>query len=308
MLHISGEARFADVMEQVLFNAGLSGVSLAGGEFTYTNPLRWHGSSQTVVGKLLHDTEQRWTRHKCYCCPPQVARTFAGLHRWACSTTDDGLWLHLYGGAEIAVRLQGGMLRVRMRSDYPRSGVVEIEILEAPDVPVGINLRIPGWTQGAVLAVNGKPDAAPKPASYAALVRSWKPGDTVALTLDLAPRIVVGHPRIEETRNHLAVLHGPVVYCLEDHDLPPGVAIEDVALAPDARISTGPGNVGGLPVLRVDAVILPPVKADLYAPIPHMAPRRTQVELIPYFAWNNRGITQMSVWLPIAWGMSGAWE
>ena len=104
LLEATGEARYADWMEQTLFNACLAAVSLDGERFFYSNPLAWHREEQKL---LSNDARERWTDWNCYCCPPQVARVFGQLHRWAYGTRGDDVWVHLYGGSTLQADLRG---------------------------------------------------------------------------------------------------------------------------------------------------------------------------------------------------------
>ncbi len=303
MLQMSGEVRYADVMEQVLYNAGLSGISLRGSEFTYTNPLRWHGHDHSDDGHLLFsDAPQRWNRFFCYCCPPQVARTYSGLQRWVASQSADALWIHLYGGNEVHARLESGRLRLSMRTEYPWDGLVAIEVLEAPKKECSLRLRIPHWATGATCVVNGQSVDRPVAASsYIELQRHWRAGDTVELDLPMEARLMIGHPRVEETRNQVAVVRGPVVYCLEHHDLPQGVALEDILIPSNARFALSEDAVGTARMLTGSGLHIPRRETDrLYAPLEDSSAVTVLLKLVPYHAWNNRGITNMSVWLPLA--------
>ena len=162
MAALTGDARFGDVLEQVIYNSGLSGMSADGTRFCYTNPLRWHGAEHR---RLSHDTPERWFTHSCYCCPPQVARTIARLHRWAYGLADDAVWVHLYGGSRLQTEVAGGALVLTQETDYPWDGTIVITLEEAPAEPFTLHLRVPGWAQGAKLEVAGAPVAA-EPGSY----------------------------------------------------------------------------------------------------------------------------------------------
>ena len=125
MAALTGDARYGDVLEQVIYNSGLSGMSADGTRFCYTNPLRWHGAEHR---RLSHDTPERWFTHTCYCCPPQVARTIARLHRWAYGLADDAVWVHLYGGSRLQTEVAGGALVLTQETDYPWDGTIVITL------------------------------------------------------------------------------------------------------------------------------------------------------------------------------------
>lgn len=306
MLALTGDARYADVMEQVIYNSGLSPIDLAGTHFCYTNPLRWHGGDHDA---LSHDTPARWETHNCYCCPPQVARTIARMHTWAYSRSGDGLWVHLYGGSQVATEINDAPLALEQTTNYPWDGEITLTLQTTPDAPWTLHLRIPGWLQdapGATLTVNGAPAGIDlKPGAYAAMTRSWQPGDVVRLTLPLDARMIQAHPKVEATRNQVAVARGPVVYCLESADLPDNVDLNDVHLPYDVELIPryAPDFLGGVTVLEGKGVLL---QTRAHAPNPALyrtldasKPTPVPLRLIPYYAWNNRGPGKMAVWLPV---------
>jgi len=128
MLDITGEARFADVMELALYNSVLSGMSLSGDRFCYTNPL----ARDKGAGMLTHDSAERWSVFSCYCCPPQVARILAGLNEWACGVSEEGVWMHLYGGFTLRTTVPAkGRIGLTVRTDYPWDGRVKVKVDEA---------------------------------------------------------------------------------------------------------------------------------------------------------------------------------
>ncbi|WP_323764838.1 glycoside hydrolase family 127 protein [Marinovum sp.] len=300
MLQLTGEARYADVIEQVMYNTGLSGLSLSGTHFTYSNPLRFNGATQFIGN---NDSPRRWTRWTCYCCPPQVTRTIAGLHRWAYSTAGNAVWVHLYGSNTLDTGLGAGRIALRQVSEFPWSGDVRLCVEDAPDSEVTLHLRIPGWSAVTSVRVNGEQvDATGEGPRYLALTRRWTTGDQIDLTLDLRPRILAARPEVEEVRNQVAVMAGPVVYCLEGADLPEGVTINEVALPADATFKTvaGEGLFAGITLLRTAMARRAGWSSPaLYAPLVANDAGTLPVTLIPYFAWNNRDDNTMAVWLPL---------
>jgi DUF1680 family protein len=305
LLAATGEARYADWMEQTLFNACLAAVSQDGERFFYSNPLAWHREEQKL---LSNDARTRWTDWNCYCCPPQVARMFGQLHRWAYGTRGDDVWVHLYGGSTLRAELPGrGRVELEQTTDYPWRGEVRFVWKAAPTGETAFRLRIPGWAQEARVKVNGQLEpAALRPGSYLTLARQWKRGDTIELELPLRPRMIQANPLVESAANHAAVMRGPIVYCLESPDLPEGVAMHEVHLSRQAAFELVPlpAPLDQLRGLRGEMVVRPGLRPSrttpLYGPISDAPMRREETILIPYFAWNNRGEPQMRVWLPLA--------
>jgi len=299
LLALTGDARYGDMVERVLFNSMLSALSLDGKRFFYTNPLE----RRRDVPLFRQDAAERWPTWRCFCCPPSIARTIAGLNEWAWGISADAAWLHMFGTGILEASLAGSRLRIEQKSDYPWDGRIEISFAEAPSHPFALKLRIPGWAEGASLKINGEhsPDA-PTPGSYAEIRRAWKPGDRVELVLPMKPVFLEANPVVEHTRNQVAVMRGPVIYCLESADLPPDIDIDDVLLPADAKwdVVHKADLLGGVTILETGAIAVAGTGATpaLYRPARTGKGRTIRIRLIPYYAWCNRGPGDMSVWLP----------
>ena len=308
MLGLTGDAKYTDVMERVLYNSMLSAIGLSGTDFFYTNPLRRCGPD---VPLLSNDSAARWpdttpkSPVRCFCCPPNVSRTLAKLQSWAYSVSNDAVWVNLYGSNNLQTKLpDGSSVKLTQKTDYPWDGKVTIEVQQAADEPMALMLRIPGWVTDASLQINGKPsDAELAPGSYAAIRRQWSPGDIVELDLPMDVVFLRAHPLIEEARNQVAAMRGPIVYCLESPDLPEGVDVDDVAIVPGGRWTPRREQdlLDGATVLDGEARVMPsPDWTDrLYQRWEPANEKSIRVTLIPYYAWANRGVSQMTVWLPV---------
>jgi uncharacterized protein len=294
------DAKYVDVIEQSLYNAILAGVSLDGDDFFYVNPLRNIEPQPTPL---------RWSRTRVpfvtsFCCPPNVLRTLAEIGGMAYSSTENELWVNLYGGNRIETKLGGQPFAMSQRTDYPWGGRIEFVIEECREEPFAIKLRVPGWCEGATVRLNGAelPEEATA-GSYFAIERAWTRGDRVTLNLPMAPRLIEAHPQVEETRNQLAVQRGPIVYCLESPDLPVGVRVHDIAVDADAPLNAKHDDqlLSGVTVVEMTATVRAgdDWHGRLYRELVRDdASRPVQLRLIPYYAWANRGASEMSVWLP----------
>jgi DUF1680 family protein len=304
-LALTGDAHLADLFEQTLYNGILPGISLEGKHYFYVNPL-----------KKLNDFKYplRWSRTRepniksSFCCPPNVVRVIAEAHNYVYALSADTVWVNLYAASTLDTAwLDGSRIKLRQQTDYPWSGAVKFIVDEAPAREVTLKLRVPGWLRdGATLRVNGRPFASNlEPGAYAEVKHVWKAGDTLDLDMKFKPTLWEANPLVEETVNQVAIKYGPLVYCLESNDLPEGVKLKDVALS----LSSPTGfvaereTIAGAEVLTftLKARALP--RADwtdkqLYREVGTRTPRTITVKAVPYYAWGNRGDTEMTVWIP----------
>jgi DUF1680 family protein len=245
-----------------------------------------------------------------------VLRTIAGAGTMAYGVTAKGVVVNLYGANRLETKLADGARVVfEQETDYPWEGEVLIRVAEAPGSEFSLSLRIPAWAKGASVRVNGKTvhaegcGAEPAPVSYFEIRRAWRAGDAVTLSLPLRPRMLLAHPLVEESRNQAAVMRGPLVYCLESADLPEGVGIGEMLLPSDARFAEekGSGPLAGMTVLACEGARLaaasgaPPDGQALYRELGDASLERMPLRFVPYFAWDNRGEGEMTVWLPLKW-------
>lgn len=293
MLALDGDARYADVMELALYNGVLAGVSLDGRAYFYENPLASDG------------TQRRQPWFDCACCPPNIARLLASLPGYFYSVSDQGAWVHLYAAGTASFDLPDGrLMRLRSHTRYPWDGEVTIEM--GGQGPLGLFLRIPAWCEeGASLEINGKSFAGELvPGAYVRVQRNWHSGDYIRLVLPMPVCRVQCHPYVGENVGRIALMRGPLVYCVEQIDYPT-VDVRDLVVAPDDVLSPefAPALLGGIVILRGQARSAPPGDGwagRLYrTALPSSRQPGQSVELtaIPYYAWANRAPGSMQVWL-----------
>jgi hypothetical protein len=233
-----------------------------------------------------------------------VLRTITEVSGYAYSMSDDAVWVNLYGGSTLSTELNGKPLVVTQETKYPWDGRVSVTLQQCPDAEFALKLRIPGWAEKASIRVNGEPADTPiSPGAYADIRRRWRPGDVVELALLMPARLIEANPLVEETRNQVAVQRGPIVYCLESPDLPAGVRVADVVVPADTKFTARfvPDLLQGVAVVEADVVAQPAGDWDdaLYRPLSRNRHQPVRVRFIPYYAWSNRGRSEMTVWLPV---------
>ncbi|MDZ8275268.1 glycoside hydrolase family 127 protein [Microbacterium aquimaris] len=294
---LEGDAAYVDVVERVMYNSGLSGASLDGRRFCYTNPLRWYGRDQQL---LSNDALERWETFTCYCCPVQVSRFFARVHEMFYGIGADAVAIHQFGSSTLSTNVAGGEFALRQSTAYPWNGDIEIAIEKAPAAELELRVRIPAWAADVEVEVNGERQTA-TPGTYWTTTRTWTAGDRVRVNLPMRVTPMSSHPKVEDTRNHVAVQRGPVVYALESFDVDGGnVDIENVYVSRDTEWTPGEA-LADLPVPTLSAKVWatePFPSGGLYSPAGSTSDRQVDATLIPYFAWGNRGVSEMTVWLP----------
>jgi DUF1680 family protein len=300
MFEATGNAKYVDVLEITLLNAVLGGMSLDGTKYFYTNPLR-------QVDPL--PTKLRWPRERAsfvtsYCCPPNLLRVIGEVAGYAYAKSDNAIWVNLYGSNRLTTDINGREVKLKQDSHYPWDEKIAIRFEKCPSIDFSLNLRIPGWADRANLTVNGSAlDVALRPATYATIHRAWRLGDTVELVLPMQPKLIEAHPLVEEDRGQVAIQRGPIVYCLESIDLPEGVRITDVSIPRDATLVAKPEKhlPGGMNIIEATCVAQPirSWAGKLYRPMTSGNDRKFNTHFIPYYAWGNRGTSEMSVWLPV---------
>jgi DUF1680 family protein len=300
MLSATGDAKFADVIERALYNGINSGMSLNGTLYCYRNPLAFDPSTGDKIRNSWYDTT---------CCPPNLERILASLPGYFYSTSNDGLYVHLYDNSELRWRLEDGTgIQLTQKTDYPWQGVVDLSLTPAEPAQFTLYLRIPGWVDSAEVSVNKKRINGAKPGEYLPIRRQWSPRDAIRLQLDMRPQMLQANSRISEDNGRVAVQRGPLVYCMEQLDQPNGVALADVALEAGKQADSGFTSeykadlLDGVVVLHHDGVAEENSAAQpLYS---RFEPRRQKTRpvsltLIPYYAWANRQPSAMQVWTPV---------
>ncbi len=296
MLMATGEGQFADVVERALYNGINSGMSLDGTLYCYRNPLE---SSGEKIRNEWYDTT---------CCPPNLERVLASLPGYMYSTSDRGVWVHLYHNADMEWHLQDGTgLKVTQSTEYPWKGTVDLTVAPAQAKEFSLFLRIPAWSGKTRVMVNTEDASSQvKPGEYLELRRRWSPGDRVQLELDVRPRLTVSNPLVRENVGRVAVERGPLVYCLEQEDQGTGHALFDMAIAPGEFTERfEPDLLGGIVVLtHPGSVSARPLSSEpLYQPASSRVPPPADpitLTFIPYYAWANREPQPMVVWVPRA--------
>lgn len=321
MMLASSDPRHADVIERELHNALPAAVDETGTRFFYSNPLQRRPDRFSEESAPAQ--RQEW--YPCACCPPNIARLVAQLGAYVAGVReeDSGPVLELFQFTPCEIDLPAGIGRgsLRVETDYPVSGRIRFALAtQDSSLKDGAQLaaRIPGWTTAATLSTTGggtrEVTAEERRAGRVLIAASDVDG--AVLELDLTPRWSVSHPRVDATRGCVALERGPVLYCVEQVDLPGGVEVDDLAVdrRATAEVADTVGSPSGAarsssdrgPVLSLPARVRPDVgplfRAAGAVGTGDTRPdgdRSVAVMAVPFATWGNRGPGAMRTWLPV---------
>lgn len=300
MFQTTGDPKYIDNIENELYNGILSGVSLDGKDYFYTEALRRTKEYPYVL---------RWPKHRqryisCFCCPPNTLRTLCEAQEYAYSLTGTSasgqtLYVNLYGQNSLKTK----DLEVEQITNYPWDGKITLTVKKAKNLSTVV-LHIPNWCDQYTVLVNG--ESYPVNDGFAVVInRKWKKGDVITLNLNMRPRLVEANPLVEEAKNQVAVMRGPIVYCLESQDIEGNRNINDISIPADIQLKEVPMTINGHTFTALEGEALAQDgkqwnNETLYREISDKPVRKTCIRLIPYYAWDNRGIQDMSLWLNLA--------
>ncbi len=308
MLLATGEARFADLIEQTLYNGFLSAGGIDGKQFFYVNPLMSRGEPKDSGD----DRSTPWHRkpwHKTACCPPNIMRLLASLEHYLVTTDDRGIQIQQYASCSIDTKTPAsGAVRLDVETRYPWDGDITIAVDCSGNRTWSMTLRIPAWCENFKLSINGKSCNATNESGYVVLTRSWQSGDVVQLHLEMRTLQMVGDPRVDAVRGSVAIQRGPVLYCLEQCDCPTNVDLRDIVLADDPCFEAAwmADLLGGVVAIQLNGYqrLRRQWNGVLYRPLAHHDKDESdlsgpiRLRAIPYFAWANRVPSNMQVWIP----------
>ena len=303
LLLATGESRFADLIERTAFNAVLPALAFDGSHFFYSNPLM-----RRSVGAEVREGAATTRRAKWFaiaCCPPNLMRFLASFPDLLTTADDNGIQLHQFATGSFEAPVKSGVVRAATETGYPWDGDVEISIDESVAEPWTLSLRVPDWCSTAAARLGGTETLAESGPGTIELTRTWRAGDRVVLSLAMPPRATFPDPRIDAVRGAIALERGPLVYAVEDADLPAGKSVEslEVESSPqlEAVTSSEPG-LGELTWLSLDAEARddPAMPSWPYrnAAATAVSAKKTKIRALPYFAWGNRAGLGMRIWLP----------
>lgn len=301
MFLINGDANYYDMLEKTLYNAFLSGVSQSGDRFFYPNVLESMGQ------------HKRSAWFGCACCPPNVARLLPSLPGYVYAKKGDNeVYVNLFAGNTASLALGKDSLHITQETRYPWEGKVKIRINPERNLKFTLNVRIPIWARGEVMpgdlyhfetskttdnfnfTLNNQAVKFEMNKGYAVIQRKWQAGDELTLELPMNSRIVMAHDSVKADQGKFAIQRGPIVYAAEWPDVQEGKVL-NLIFNKDQSLQTvyKPELLNGIEVIKAKANTAQRTKNGGIT-----YNNQQEIQLIPYYSWNNRGPGEMMVWLP----------
>jgi DUF1680 family protein len=285
LLHADG--RYFDVLERVLYNGLLSGVSLDGTKFFYVNPLASKGNHH----------RKPWFGTAC--CPTNMARLLPSVSGYVYATDDKDVYVNLFVASNASITGPGGAkVPVKQETQYPWDGAVKISLDRANGWPADLKVRVPGWAREAKFSLNGAPVETKMADGYASVALGDSKSAQVTLEMPMPVERVRCNPLAKANVGRVAIQRGPVVYCMEGADNG-GVDLFSTALPEEAKLTAEhrADLLGGVTVIKGAALVADAAKWEdtLYAAA---KPQAKEVTFVPYCTWDNRAPGQMVVWVP----------
>ena len=297
MFLLHGDAKYLDIVERIIYNGFLSGVSMEGNRYFYPNPLTSFRGAE----------RPEWFR--CSCCPTNIVRFVPSIAGYVYAQDGNDIYVNLFIGGESSVKMGGRTVKMTQVTNYPWDGAVKLTVEPETSDPFALRIRIPGWVQNRpvpsdlyrylnpsseqyTIRINGQPVKPGVDRGYAVLKRIWMKGDVVEINFPMPVQRVVAHDKLLEDVGRVALERGPILFCAEWPDNKDGSVI-NLVVPDDASLTTHfrKDLLNGVQIVQTSAI---PVRRTLQKTL--VTDPSQDYTAIPYYAWAHRGLGQMNVW------------
>ncbi len=288
MLEMEHNALYADVMERALYNTVLAGMALDGKSFFYVNPLEVFPEADKKDPLKAHVKTVRQKWFACACCPPNVARLLSDIGEYIYQAEGDTVTVNLFIGS----KLSGKDFTLLQESGVPYDGKASFTVNCESEKKLTLRIRKPFWASEVQCDTDYAEDK-----GYLVIEKTFRDGECVSFDFAMPVRRVYANPAVREDVDKVAVMRGPLVYCLEEKDN--GKNLHLVHLPEDATFTERCGNgiLFGIKTLQTTGYIKENRQCSLYSFEKKTEMTPCTLHFIPYFAWANRGENEMTVWV-----------
>lgn len=284
LVHATGDAEYADILELALYNGMLSGISIDGQKYFYDNPLESFGKHH----------RQDW--FDCACCPPNIARVIASLGKYVVAVGNRQIAILIPCGFEATTDINGTEVKVIVESTYAENGEFKVRIESAKPVEFSLKVRIPDWSKSVDADMPDEYGEMSFENNFAVLHRTWSNGDQIKISMDSTPGWLNAHPKNLDCAGRIALRRGPFIYCAETAQN--GYDPQHFCVDPGSEIEVRTDGFLNIPTCVAEGFLTElELSEEAYADLDERVESESKISLIPYFAWDNATLGAMQVWL-----------
>ncbi len=299
MLEVNVDSKYSDVIERALYNTVLSGMALDGKSFFYVNPLEVNPEACEKDERKHHVKAVRQKWFGCACCPPNVARLLSSLSTYAYGENENSIFVHLHIGGTLKKEINGVECEFEIKSNIPWSGEIEFVSKNKIDKEFTVALRVPSWAKDFDIPNNPTKECFIKN-GYLYIKGLWEEGESISLNFEMSARLIMSNSNVRENIGKVAVVRGPIVYCLEEYDN--GNNLHKIELHGETSFKDLEVEICGEKfgsIVVEGRRIVSDLENSLYSEYKQNKYEDTNLVLIPYFTWANRGENEMQVWTKV---------
>jgi hypothetical protein len=293
MLKLERRSEYANVMERALYNCVLAGMQLDGRRFFYVNPLESLPGISGEAQTHRHALPQRPKWFSCACCPPNVARLLPSIAEYAWDFDDSTIYSNLFIGGQLDLTDQfGGQLT--LKTAYPYDGRLEYTFSKKMSLTLAV--RLPDWSADTQISLNGKKADYSVKDGYAYIGGTFGENDMITVELDMSVKKIYANSKVSADSGKVAIQRGALVYCAEGVDNDGDVL--GLKIKRDGKMAVSDYNndkLRGICEIKTEGVKIKQAEGLYSYSMPESEP--TEIVLVPYYTWGNRGINEMRVWI-----------
>jgi len=290
MFLATGEAKYVDLMELVLYNGLLSGLSIDGKNYFYVNPLEDRGK------------HRRKSWYDCACCPPNIARTLTSFPGYMYATSKDGIYINLFENSEANLKYKKSEVKITQETEYPWDGKMKIIVSSATDEVFSLFLRKPNWVDNYNISVDGEKIEVKEEKGFLRLEKNWNGNHEIELDFPMTIKYIESHPFVRENIEKVAIKRGPLVYCAEKADNKDD-DVWNYIINLNGKFEQENSKIGSKRIIKLKVQgyfeEIKDWEGRLYKQLRNgdMETKEIKMTLVPYFSWANREEGPMNVWL-----------
>ena len=291
MANITRDSRYAEVMEQELYNNILAGIAQDGKSFFYVNPLEIKPRQCMPHTSRAHVKARRQKWFGVACCPPNIARTLASLGQYIYGVDGADIYTHLYIGNQTDIPVNNDVVQIRIDSMFPWNGNIKVKVQGVKE-KIKLHFRIPSYSENFQLYCNGEEQELKVNNGYAYV--EICENSRIDIQFDMPVAFLHANYKVSADVGKVAIKRGPIVYCLEEIDNGPD--LQCIYLSSKEAHVRKSRSFPECFEIELQGRRLISKSEGLYSS-DGLSYSDVNIQAIPYAYWNNRREGEMLVWI-----------